>query len=76
MRARANRNTARRADLLDAAEDDDGARRPSERLGLAAELVSIASPPPGAPAAALGAALDVGFVSRVGAIGGFAIHRV
>src|SRR5208283_563451 len=40
---------------------------------------SIASAPPRAlrpPAAAPGAALDVGFVSRVGAIGGFAIQRL
>ncbi len=38
-RAGAREDAARSADLLDAAEDDDGARRPSERLGLAAELV-------------------------------------
>ena len=40
---------------------------------------TFASAPPGAfrrPAAALGAALDVGLVSRVGAIVGFAIQRV
>ena len=54
--------------------------QPSEALGPAAELVincECAADGLQAPAAAPGApAFDVGFVSRVGAIGGFAIQRV
>ncbi len=77
--AGAREDAARSEDLLDTAEDDDGAPRPSERLGLAAELVvdcECAAEGLEPPAAAPGAALDVGLVSRVGLIGGFAIQRL
>ena len=61
---------ARARRLLRAAGDDDMGH---QRLRLDCECAAEGLQ---APAAAPGAALDVGFVSRVGAIGGFAVQRV